>query len=55
MELPESMNPLPQLLEYHFHEAPVPKEPPEMLNVVELPGHILLKLADIIVGGVELV
>jgi hypothetical protein len=27
---------------YHFHEAPVPKEPPDTLNVTEVPDDTLV-------------
>lgn len=53
MELPVSTNVLPQLPEYHFHEAPVPKVPPDTLNVVELPGHEVPGFADALIGSVD--
>lgn len=55
IELPESTNPPPQPLEYHLHEAPVPNDPPDTLNVVELPLHIIFWLAEALVGEVDCV
>ncbi len=55
IELPEPKYVPPQLPEYHLHEAPVPKEPPDLLSVVELPLHTVFWLADTLVGAVELV
>ena len=43
----------PQLPEYHSHDAPVPREPPERLNVVELPLQIVEGLADALVAATE--
>ena len=37
MEAPVPTKPEPQPLEYHFHEAPVPNEPPATVNVVAPP------------------
>ena len=45
----------PQLPEYHFHEAPVPKEPPDTVNVHELPEQIGFGLAVILDGLVDIV
>ena len=38
---------------YHFHEAPVPNEPPDTVNVVEPPGQKLLAEGLILAGAVE--
>ncbi len=43
----------PQLPEYHCQAAPVPSEPPERLNVVELPLQIVEGLADALVAATE--
>lgn len=45
MEEPVPTKVPPQLPEYHFHDAPVPKEPPETLNTVEPPPQTGLGLA----------
>jgi hypothetical protein len=37
MEDPVPTKPPPQPPEYHFHDAPVPNEPPPTLNVVDPP------------------
>ena len=55
IEFPEPKYVPPQLPEYQFQEALVPNDPPEILKVVELPGQIVVGLADIFVGAVELV
>ena len=51
--LPAPISVPPQLPVYHFQEAPVPKVPPVILNVVELPGHTLAGLAEAEVGAVD--
>lgn len=38
---------------YHFHEAPVPSDPPETLTVVELPALIFADPAVAPVGAIE--
>jgi hypothetical protein len=43
----------PQLPEYHFHEAPVPNEPPVTVNVLEFPEHTGFGLAEAPVGAVD--
>jgi hypothetical protein len=43
----------PQLPEYHFHEAPVPNEPPVTVNVLEFPGHIEAGFAEAPVGAID--
>lgn len=53
MELPDPTDPLPQLFEYHFHEAPAPKVPPDLVNVVELPEQTVLGLADALDGAAD--
>ena len=55
IELPEPAPAPPQLPEYHCHEAPVPREPPTTLNVVELPAHTGFTVADMLVGSVDAV
>ena len=44
----------PQLPEYHFHDAPVPSDPPETVKVDEFPGQTELGFAFAPVGAVEL-
>ena len=44
-----------QLLVYHLHDAPVPKLPPDTVNVVELPEVTEAGFAVAEVGAVELV
>ena len=55
MELPLPRNVLPQLPVYQFHEAPVPREPPDTLNVVTLPEQTGFGLADAPDGADEFV
>jgi hypothetical protein len=43
----------PQEPEYQYQLAPVPKDPPETLNVDELPKHIEAGEADADDGAVE--
>ena len=43
----------PQLPEYHFHEAPVPNDPPVTDNVVEFPEHMVFGSADAPDGAVD--
>jgi hypothetical protein len=43
----------PQEDEYQLHEAAVPREPPEKLNVVLAPLQIGLGLAAALVGAVD--
>jgi hypothetical protein len=43
----------PQLPEYHFHEAPVPNEPPVTVNVLEFPEHTGFGFAEAPVGAVD--
>jgi len=45
MLAPEPTDVPPQLPEYHCHEAPLPNEPPDKLNVDELPEQIVAGLA----------
>ena len=45
MLVPEPTDVPPQLPEYHCHEAPLPNEPPDKLNVDELPEQIVAGLA----------
>ena len=52
--LPEPTKVPEQLPEYQFHDAPVPSEPPERLNVVA-PPQVGFTDADAPVGAVELV
>ena len=52
MEVPDPTNTPPQLPEYHCHEAPVPNEPPDKLNVVE-PEQIGFGLAEALAGAVD--
>lgn len=52
MDEPVPANTPPQLPEYHFHDAPVPSEPPETESVVE-PPQIGLGLAEAPVGSVD--
>ena len=40
IETPDPTDVPPQLPEYHSQAAPVPKEPPETVNVVDWPGHV---------------
>ena len=42
----------PQALRYHFHEAPVPSEPPCTVRVTEVPALTLLAEADTLLGAV---
>ena len=44
-----------QLLVYHFHDAPVPKLPPDTDTVVELPKVTEAGFAVAEVGAVELI
>ena len=53
IELPLPCGVPPQLTEYHSHVAPVPNDPPATLNVVELPSHTGLALADALTGAVD--
>jgi hypothetical protein len=39
---------------YHFHEAPVPSDPPVTLTEDELPEQMAAGVADALVGAVEL-
>ena len=55
MELPLAIKVPPQLPAYQFHEAPVPKAPPVLLSVVELPKQIGFGLAAAPDGAVEFV
>ena len=43
----------PQLPRYHFHDAPVPNEPPCFDSCDDAPGQIELGLADAPAGAVE--
>lgn len=52
MEAPVPASVPPQPPEYHFHDAPVPSEPPVTLSVVA-PPQIGLGLAEALVGSVE--
>jgi hypothetical protein len=40
---------------YHFHEAPLPSDPPITLTEDELPEQMATGVADALVGAVELV
>ena len=55
MELPLPTNVTPQPPVYQFHEAPVPREPPDTLNVAALPEQTGFGLADAPDGADEFV
>ena len=55
IEAPVPITALPQLPLYQFHEAPVPSEPPDILNVVGLEGQTGLVLALALTGPVDVV
>ena len=52
IELPVPISPLPQPLEYQFHEALVPNDPPTTDNIVA-PPQVGFTLADILAGAVD--
>ena len=45
----------PQLPEYHFHDAPVPNDPPVTVNVLEFPEQTELGFAVTLDGVLEFV
>jgi hypothetical protein len=44
---------MPQLLEYHFQDAPAPSDPPLTLNELELPDAIEVGFAKADEGAVD--
>ena len=50
---PVPSNVPPQLAEYHFHEAPVPNDPPTSERSVDDPLQIGLTVALILVGATD--
>ena len=44
---------VPVLLVYHFQEAPVPSDPPDVVSVVEPPGQTLVGFAVTPVAAVD--
>ncbi len=44
----------PHEFSYHCHEAPVPRVPPEILNKLRPPGHMLLTEGIIVFAELEL-
>ena len=53
MGVPEPTYVPPQLPEYHSQIAPVPKDPPVTVRVVDSPGHTALGVADAPVGALD--
>jgi hypothetical protein len=53
IDVPVPMYVPPQLAEYHFHEAPVPSEPPCGVRVVLCPAQMGFAVAEMPVGVVD--
>ena len=53
IEAPEPAEVPPQLPVYHFQEASVPREPPDTVKLVALPGQTGLGLANAPVGATD--
>jgi hypothetical protein len=54
-ELPVPTGVPPQEPEYQFHDAPVPRNPPETEIVVASPLHVGFTLAEALAGSVDCV
>ena len=55
IEFPDPTKVPPHAVEYHFHKAPVPSDPPFIFNVTEVPALIVVAVADILDAAILIV